>query len=62
MIWDAAFGEEGEMATQVNRRSEGQRPERELEITYWLLDTRSLWPGQKIAEAVGIHDIAQVAG
>ncbi|KAF2439242.1 4'-phosphopantetheinyl transferase [Karstenula rhodostoma CBS 690.94] len=25
------------------------RPERELEITYWLLDTRSLWPGQKIA-------------
>ncbi|KAJ4295081.1 hypothetical protein N0V90_007089 [Kalmusia sp. IMI 367209] len=27
------------------------RPERELEITYWLLDTRSLWPGEKIADA-----------
>jgi hypothetical protein len=33
------------------------RPEHELEITYWLLDTRTLWPGQKIAEAVGIHDM-----
>lgn len=28
------------------------RPEKELEITYWLLDTRTLWPGDKIATAV----------
>ena len=28
------------------------RSERELDITYWLLDTRSLWPGEKITDAV----------